>query len=75
MTVIFNTSFFFLNPSLRFGQERADVARQKERASTTVVSAEKRAAEIDARIALETAQHQVQQRYAEELREALEKER
>lgn len=51
------------------------MARQKERASTTVVSAEKRAAEIDARIALETAQHQVQQRYAEELREALEKER
>jgi hypothetical protein len=61
--------------ALRFGHERTDLARQKERASTTVVSAEKRAAETDARIALETAQHQVQQRYAEELRDALEMER
>lgn len=40
-----------------------------------MVAAEKRATEIDSRIALETAQHQVQKRYAEELREALEKER
>jgi hypothetical protein len=54
--------------------ERTELSRQKERASSAVVSAEKRAAEMDARVALETAQHEVQQRYAKELREALEKE-
>jgi len=57
------------------GHECTELAHQKERALSAVVSTEKRAAELDARIALESAQHEVQQRYAEELRDALGKER